>query len=95
MIKYIVILLFLNTYSQLNADDKIFNPIKNLSNITKKVTDVFPLKILKEVGKKITGIGTNKLMLGMATATLLSEGLTEDSKENRKIIDTNNLIKVK
>jgi len=94
MIKYIVILLFLNTYSQLNANDKIFNPIKNLSNITKKVTDVFPLKILKEVGKKITGIGTNKLMLGMATATLLSEGLTEDSKENRKIIDTNNLIKV-
>ena len=48
----------------------------------------------KKLGKKITKFGGKEIFFGGITASILSEGLTEDDQQSHDIIQTNNLTKV-
>ena len=74
----------------LNANDSFFSPVTKL---TEKITSI-PVKLAKELGKKITVIGGKELLFGATAAAIFTEGLTDNSKKNKEIIKSNNLVKI-
>ena len=62
--------------------------------LTNTLENIVPLNFIKELGKKITKFGGKEIFFGGITASILSEGLTEDDQQSHDIIQTNNLTKV-
>ena len=64
---------------------------------TNTLEGIVPLKLIKEVGKKITKIGGKEILFGATAAGILSKGLADNDNtgyNSEEIIATNNLIKV-
>ena len=71
--------------------------IKSGKYLTRTLENIVPLKLVKEIGKKITKIGGKEILFGATAAGILSEGLADNNNtdhNSEEIITTNNLMKV-
>ena len=89
---FIIISLFYFSYNAA-AENTV---IKSGKYLTKTLENIVPLKLVKEIGKKITKIGGKEILFGATAAGILSEGLADNNIDynSEEIISTNNLIKV-
>ena len=77
--------------SNVMAENNLHKSGKYLTNT---LENIVPLNFIKELGKIITKFGGKEIFFGGITASILSEGLTEDDQQSHDIIQTNNLTKV-
>ena len=70
--------------------------IKSGKYLSKTLENIVPMKLVKEIGKKITKIGGKEFLFGATAAGILSEGLAHNNNvsNSEEIITTNNLMKV-
>ena len=90
-ILFFIILIFICNYSNAKSEN---TALKAGKFFTKTIENIIPVNLFKQVGKKITKFGGKEMLLGIAATSLISDGLSEKTNKNEKIIQTNNLTKV-
>ena len=94
--KYIFFITIYLFYFSFNSMAENF-ATKSGKYFTNTLEGIVPLKLIKEVGKKITKIGGKEILFGATAAGILSKGLADNNNtgyNSEEIIATNNLIKV-
>ena len=94
--KYIFFITIYLFYFSFNSMAENF-ATKSGKYFTNTLEGIVPLKLIKEVGKKITKFGGKDILFGATAAGILSKGLADNDNtgyNSEEIIATNNLIKV-
>ena len=92
---FIFFILFLNYFSISFAKDSfIEKPINSINKLSKNIAKV-PFKLLKETAKKVTSVGTKPLLFGIATVTMLSSGIENNSQNIEELKNDKNINQIK